>query len=110
RSEALSGLTGWLGGPIGSPGGSEALSGLLVEGVSVVPPAVLLHLDPLAVVQLVLGGDVVAALAQLTRQRDLYSLLVLWHELLLIDASWWLETGSGGRTRTGDPTIMSRVL
>ena len=39
-------------------------AGLLVERVGAVPAAVLLHLDALAVVDLVLRGDVVAALAR----------------------------------------------
>jgi hypothetical protein len=44
-----------------------------------IPPAELLHLDPLAIVQLVLGGDVVPSLAYLARQRDLHPFLVLRH-------------------------------
>src|SRR5690606_36379898 len=47
----------------------------LVNRVGAVPPAVLLHLDALAVVHLVLGGDVVAPLAGGALQRDCDALL-----------------------------------
>src|SRR5687767_14912787 len=49
---------------------------LLVHRVGPVPPAVLLHLDALAVVHLVLGGDVVAPLARGALERDGDALLV----------------------------------
>src|SRR3546814_2980143 len=48
----------------------RSLPGLLVHGVHAVPAAVLLHLDALAVVHLVLGGDVVAALARRALEGD----------------------------------------
>ena len=57
----------------------RSLSGLLVQGVLAVPAAELLHLDPLAVVDLVLRGDVVTSLALLACQGDLDALLVLCH-------------------------------
>src|SRR6185436_7868669 len=55
------------------------LAGFLVDGVALVPAAVLVHLDALAVVDLALHRDVVAALALLARERDLHPLLVLRH-------------------------------
>src|SRR5664280_3386572 len=68
-------------GRFGPPHGDCAvgLAGLLVEGVTSVPRAELLHLDPLTVVHLVLGGDVVAALARLAGQGDLDPLLISCH-------------------------------
>src|SRR5207248_393331 len=51
-------------------------AGLAVEGVLVVPPAELLHLDALAVVDARLHRDVVPPLADLAGQRDLQPLLV----------------------------------
>src|SRR5205085_3462856 len=57
----------------------DRLTRFLVDGVRPVPLAVLLHLDALAVVLLVLGGDVVAALAGLTLQRDLDPLVSSCH-------------------------------
>src|SRR5439155_7254504 len=64
---------------------ARPLPRLLVDGVLPVPAAVLLHLDPVAVVLLVLGGDVVAPLADLAGQRDLDSLIAPghWNPLLL---------------------------
>src|SRR5438874_1337358 len=58
------------------------LPGLPVERVATVPAAVLLQFEPLAVVLLVLGGDVVPSLALFTGQRDLDPLLTLCHSLL----------------------------
>src|SRR5262245_11173882 len=52
------------------------LAGLLVEGVLAVPTAVLIHLDALAVVHLVLLGDVVAALAHRALEGDGDALLI----------------------------------
>src|SRR5665213_1919564 len=92
-------------------------AGLFVQRVLAVPVAELLHLDPLAVVQLVLRRNVVTALAYFAGQGDLDPLLVLRHRgapLLAGPAalvgplcSSVTRSGSGGRTRTGDPTIMS---
>src|SRR4029077_20074134 len=45
----------------------DSLASLLVHRVAAVPAAVLLHLDPLAVVHLALHGDVVPPLAVLAR-------------------------------------------
>jgi hypothetical protein len=50
-----------------------------VKGVLPIPAAVLLHLDPLSIVLLIFHGDVVPALANLARQSDLDTLLVLCH-------------------------------
>src|SRR5262249_18741044 len=55
------------------------LAGLLVEGVALVPAAVLLHLDALAVVDLALHRDVVPPLAVLAGERHLDALVVLGH-------------------------------
>ena len=55
------------------------LASLLVEGMTTVPRAELLHLDPLAIVHLVLGGDVVPPFARLAGQRDLDALVVSCH-------------------------------
>ena len=64
--------------PVASAGRSATrLAGLLVERVALVPAAVLLHLDALAVVDLALHRDVVPPLAVLARERDLDSLVVL---------------------------------
>src|SRR6267143_3878186 len=57
-------------------------SRLFVKCMRAVPAAVLLHLDALAVVLLVLHGDVVAPLALLAGQRDLDALLVPCHVFL----------------------------
>src|SRR5208282_6414311 len=54
---------------------------LLVHRVLTIELAVLLHLDPLAVVLLVLHGDVVPSLAHLAGEGHLDSLLVLGHVL-----------------------------
>src|SRR5947208_6541303 len=64
-----------------APSGSHpiGLTRLLVDGVALVPAAVLLHLDALAVVDLALHRDVVAPLAVLAGERDLDPLLVLRH-------------------------------
>src|SRR5579875_2546431 len=89
-------------------------AGLFVKGVPAIPPAVLSHLDPLAVVLFVLGRDVVAPLAHLAGQGHLNSSLVLRHRPRAPRFRWFPRTfavlGSGGGTRTRDPTIMSRVL
>src|SRR5665213_257170 len=58
---------------------SRPSAGLLVERVLAVPAAELLHLDPLTIIDLVLGRDVVTTLADLAGQRDLDPLLVLCH-------------------------------
>src|ERR1700722_11685511 len=63
--------------------GSRGLAGLPVQRVHAVVAAVLLHLDPLTVVVLVLGRDVVAVLADLALQGDLDPPLVLRHVGLL---------------------------
>src|SRR5437868_6746671 len=63
-------------GPVRRP---RRLPGLFVDRVPAVPAAVLLHLDPLAVVHLALDRDVVPPLAFLAGERDLHSLLVLGH-------------------------------
>ena len=88
-----------------------------MEGVTAVKPAELVHLDALAVVHLVLRGDVVTTLAVLALESYLHTLFVLRHEYGLSflgfrpKSSIYLQlTGSGGGTRTRDTTIMSRVL
>src|ERR1700685_749662 len=81
QSETLAPLRRRL--PGGSPAGS---AGLLVEGVLALPAADLLHLDPLAVVDLVLGRDVVPPLADLASQGDLDALLILGHGRFLSSA------------------------
>ena len=58
---------------------ASCLAGLLVDGVAAIPRAELLHLDPLTVVHLVLGRDVIPPLARLTGQRDLDALIVSCH-------------------------------
>src|SRR5207302_4119626 len=68
---------------------AEELPRLSMQGMGAVPLAVLLHLDAVAVVLLVLGGDVVAPLADLARQRDLYSLVAPSH--------WCLPTSKSSR-------------
>src|SRR5690349_4050640 len=68
------GLRPWSGGGFG-------LAGLAVQRVPAVPAAVLLHLDPLAVVDLGFDRDVVAPLALFAGQRDLDSLVILRHVL-----------------------------
>ena len=60
------------------------LAGLFVESVLPVKTTELIHLDPLSVVDLVLGRDVVPALAVLALQSDLDSLLVLRHGFFLL--------------------------
>src|SRR5204863_3036648 len=52
---------------------------LLVDRVALVPAAVLLHLDALAVVHLALDRDVVPPLALLASKRHLHTLLTLGH-------------------------------
>jgi hypothetical protein len=59
--------------------GPRRLARLLVDGVTTVVPAVLLHLDALAVVELVLHRDVVAVLALGALEGDLHPLLGLGH-------------------------------
>ena len=59
---------------------SNRLAGFLVVRVNPVPLAVLLHLDALAVVDLVLHRYVVATLALFTRQGDGDALVVLGHD------------------------------
>lgn len=51
-------------------------AGFLVHGVRAVPPAVLFQFNALAVIHLVLRGDVVPALAHLTFQGDGDALVV----------------------------------
>ena len=51
------------------------LTGFLVGGVRLAEAAVLLQFDPLTRVRLVLGGDVVPALARLACERDGRSLV-----------------------------------
>src|SRR5437868_3011440 len=75
---------------------------LPVEGVLAIPPAVLLHLDALAVVLLVLHGDVVAALAVLAGQRDLHSLLTLRHRLALLLVDLGDAAGADGAATLTD--------
>jgi hypothetical protein len=53
-----------------------------MKGVPAIPAAVLLHLDPLAIILPILHGDVVAALANVAGQSDLDTLLVLGHGLI----------------------------
>src|SRR5579863_106114 len=101
--------------PAGPRGADECSARLFVEGVLAVPAAELGELDPLPVVLLVLHRDVVAALADLARQRHLHPLLVLRHDSCSFSgprsgAGPFHRTGSGGGTRTRDNTIMSRVL
>jgi len=55
-----------------------------VRGVAPVETAVLLELDALAVVLLVLGGDVVPALADLASEGHLHTLFVLCHVVLRV--------------------------
>jgi len=55
------------------------LARFLVERVHPIPAAVLLHLDPLAIVLLVFDRDVVAALALLTRKGHFDPLFVFGH-------------------------------
>jgi hypothetical protein len=52
-----------------------------VEGVAPVPTAEFTHLNALTVVDLVLGSDVVTALALLTGEGHLDALLILCHDL-----------------------------
>ena len=69
--------------------------------------------DLIAVVHLVLHGDVVTSLALFTGQGDLDSLFVLRHCLSpfsLYFSGFTPLLGSGGGSRTLDTTIMSRVL
>ena len=63
--------------------GRARLAGLLMERVATIEAAELLHLDTLAVIDLVLGRDVVPTLAVLALKRDLDPLLVLRHFGLL---------------------------
>ena len=85
-------------------------------GVNALPLAVLLHLNALSVVLAILGRNIVTPLAVLASQRDLNSLFVLCHFSLHPHNFYAAGLkppsahGSGGRTRTDDPTIMSRVL
>src|SRR5664280_2049781 len=65
--------------PIGSLPAGRPLSGLLMHRVLAIPAAELLHLDPLAIVHLVLRRDVVPSFALFARQGDLDALLVLCH-------------------------------
>src|SRR5207237_6591076 len=50
--------------------GARTLPGLAVDGVVATPPAVLLQLEPVAIVHLVLLGDVVPPLAVVASERD----------------------------------------
>ena len=65
-----------------SEGGSRSAS-LFVGGVLPVVRAVLLHLEPLAIVDLGLHRDVVAPLALGAFEGDLDPLIVLRHDALL---------------------------
>ena len=67
-----------------APGPEVLLAGLLVKGVLPLKTAELVHLDPLTVVDLVFGRDVVPALAVLALQRDLDSLLIFRHTFFLL--------------------------
>src|SRR5436190_1751142 len=64
----------------------ERSAGLAVQGVLAVEAAVLLHLDALAVVRLVLHGDVVPPLALLARQRHLDPLVARHRSLRYLRA------------------------
>src|SRR6187402_1452317 len=64
---------------------SRPLAGLLVDGMPPVVAAVLLHLQPLTIVDLRLHRDVVAVLALGALERDLHPLVVLGHQELLFD-------------------------
>src|SRR5262249_2736452 len=70
----------------------ERSAGLAVEGVLAVEAAVLLHLDALAVVRLVLHGDVVPPLALLACQRDCLPLVARHRTLPLC---YWLVAVAG---------------
>src|ERR1019366_7682388 len=124
-------------GPSGPPHqarpGPTALPGLLVHSVLAVPAAVFTHLDAVAVVLLVFGHDVVASLADVASKRHLDPFLISGHAALLpppggssglspvkatasrAQPRGWtsrvpFRSRSGGRTRTDDNSIMSRVL
>ena len=88
--------------------------------VLTIKPAVLLHLDAFAVIDLVLHRDVVTPLAVLAREGHLYPLFIPCHNYRRLSVCTATSTafirgprappGSGGGTRTLDNTIMSRVL
>jgi len=59
--------------------GRTGLARLFVDGVALVPAAVLLHLDALTVVDLALHRDVVAPLAVFARKSDLDALVIFCH-------------------------------
>ena len=90
-----------------------------MECVLAVERTKLLHLDALAVVELVFCRDVVPTLAVLTLQGHLDSFLIFRHLALprfLLTCLIYAgnqpprQRGSGGGIRTRDNTIMSRVL
>src|SRR5690242_13352517 len=76
----------------------RVLAGLLVDGVALVPTAVLLHLDPLAIVHAALDRDVVPPLAFLARERHLHSLLALGHDLLARSLRFWVALAAAQDT------------
>src|SRR4029450_6676601 len=88
-----------------------ALAGLLVHGVTPVVPAVLLHLDALAVVELVLHRDVVAVLAHGALERDLHALLSLAHGPASLDNLGDAAGAHGGcRMAKRSPSSMAMGL
>src|SRR5262245_48820467 len=102
---------------------SRWLAGLAVRGVLAAARAELLQLDAVGVVAAVLARDVVAFLALHTRHRDLWTNIGRlghgWSALLAgLDTDVSLAVAcsgrgsvrSGGRNRTGDTAIMSRLL
>ena len=73
--------------------------------------AELLQLEAVGVVAAVLLGDVVAVFAHLARQSDLGPYVGTGgHVSSLFRVLVVVLSGSDGRTRTGDLTIMSRSL
>ena len=63
---------------------SVGLAGLFMGGVRSLPTAVLLHLDALAIVDLVLSGHVISPFADLTSQGHDDALFVLCHMRILL--------------------------
>src|SRR3954454_11333242 len=69
--------------PLRVPAAAEGLSaGLLVDRVAAVVRAILLHLQPLTIVDLRLHRDVVATFALGALEGDLHPLVVLRHSVL----------------------------
>src|SRR5262245_60318465 len=102
---------------------SRWLAGLAVRGVLAAARAELLQLDAVGIVAAVLARDVVAFLALHTRHRDLWTNIGRlghgWSALLAdsgyggvaqVACCWRGSVRSGGRNRTGDTAIMSRLL